>query len=90
MADKAREAQVQLAEAVRLYTQQGVPIPFVLEGEGEEGRGGHALHSCWLFCRSDDVVMLLAMLLHCLPWCCAHTHTHTHNTHTHGGQGFIG
>ena len=37
-ADRARETQLRLAEAVRQYVTQGVPIPFALEGE--RGKGG--------------------------------------------------
>lgn len=32
-ADSAREAQMRLAEAVRVWVAQGVPIPFVVESE---------------------------------------------------------
>lgn len=31
-ADEARVGQLRLAEAVRAYVQQGVPIPFVMDG----------------------------------------------------------
>lgn len=30
-ADRAREAQMKLAEAVRMYVTQGIPIPFAME-----------------------------------------------------------
>lgn len=32
-AEEARAAQLKLADAVRAYVQQGVPIPFALDGE---------------------------------------------------------
>jgi len=31
-ADRAREAQMKLAAAVRQYVAQGIPIPFALQG----------------------------------------------------------
>ena len=31
-ADRSRETQMKLAEAVRQYVAQGVPIPFALQG----------------------------------------------------------
>jgi hypothetical protein len=38
-ADKAREAHLRLAEAVRQYVVQGVPIPFALEAASNAGPG---------------------------------------------------
>ena len=32
VADRAREAQMKLAAAVRQYVAQGIPIPFALQG----------------------------------------------------------
>lgn len=55
-AEEARGAQLQLTDAVRSYVQQGIPIPFVVEGEltgacsrGEK-RGGALLAAAGRAC----------------------------------------
>ena len=42
-ADKAREVQLKLSEAVRQYVTQGVPLPFALQGKHTGGRWLKAL-----------------------------------------------
>ena len=43
-AEESRAAQLKLSDAVRGYIQQGIPIPFAVDGERTGGRGmGQAL-----------------------------------------------